>query len=358
MKATLQEVANLVSGTITAGDAALLLTGFSSISEAEVGDITFLGNPRYAPALRKSRASAVLVDAQFQDIPPALAVIRVANPTLEFSRIIQQFGPPKRTFVPGVHPSAVISASATLDPTMVSVGPHAVIEDDVVIGNGTSIGDGACIERGVRMGEGCFIHSNAVIKERCVLGDRVIIHSGAAIGTDGFGYELQNGRHVKIDQVGIVQIDNDVEVGSCTTIDRARFGRTWIGEGTKIDNLVQIGHNCVIGKHCILCGQVGISGSTRLGDYVVMAGQVGVAGHLNIGSQVTFLAKAGVTKDYPDAGAYTGFPAKPLLEGRRILTYPGRVPELLDRIKELEERVAALDNRTATPRKKRKSSED
>lgn len=358
MKATLQEVAVLVGGSITAGDAAMPLTGFSSITEAESGDITFLGNPRYAPALRKSRASAVLVDSQFQDIPATLAVIRVANPTLEFSRIIQQFGPPKRPFVPGIHPSAVISPTAMLDESKVSIGPHAVVEDDVVIGNGTSIGDGACVERGVRLGEDCFIHSGAVVKERCILGDRVIIHSGAAIGTDGFGYEMQNGRHVKIDQVGIVQIDDDVEVGSCTTIDRARFGRTWIGEGTKIDNLVQIGHNCVIGKHCILCGQVGISGSTRLGDYVVMAGQVGVAGHLSIGSKVTFMAKAGVTKDYPEPGAYTGFPAKPLLEGRRILTYPGRVPELLERIKELEERVAALDGRKAPPRRKRKADED
>jgi UDP-3-O-[3-hydroxymyristoyl] glucosamine N-acyltransferase len=163
---------------------------------------------------------------------------------------------------------------------------------------------------------------------------------------------------MKIDQVGIVQIDDDVEIGSCTTIDRARFGRTWVGEGTKIDNLVQIGHNCIIGKHCILCGQVGISGSTHLGDYVVMAGQVGVAGHLNIGNQVTFLAKSGVTKDYPQAGAYMGFPARPLIEGRRMLTYPARVPELLDRIKELEARVASLDGRKASPRKRDKAAED
>jgi UDP-3-O-[3-hydroxymyristoyl] glucosamine N-acyltransferase len=197
-----------------------------------------------------------------------------------------------------------------------------------------------------------------VIQERTLIGNRVIIHAGATIGTDGFGYELQNGRNMKIDQVGIVQIDDDVEIGSCTTIDRARFGRTWIGEGTKIDNLVQIGHNCVIGKHCILCGQVGISGSTRLGDFVVMAGQVGVAGHLNIGSNTTFLAKSGLTKDYPDPGAYTGYPAKPLLEGRRMLTYPARVPELVERIKELEARVAALDGRRAAARKKASAAED
>ncbi len=358
MKTTLKEVAALVGGTVATGEPSLPLTGFSSIGEAEQGDITFLGNTRYAPALKKTRASAVLVDEQFQDVPSSLAVIRVSNPTLKFSLIVQQFGPEKRTFEPGIDPTAVISPTAKLDGTKVYVGPNAVIEDQAVIGDGCSIGAGACIERLARMGENCVIHANAVVKQRCLLGNRVVIHSCAAVGTDGFGYELQNGRHVKIDQVGIVQIDDDVEVGSCTTIDRARFGRTWIGEGTKIDNLVQIAHNCVIGKHCILCGQVGISGSTRLGDYVVMAGQVGVAGHLTIGSQTTFLAKSGLTKDYPEPGAYTGYPAKPLIEGRRMLTYPARVPELLDRIKELEARVAALDGLKASAPKKQKSGGD
>ncbi|MEZ0276262.1 MAG: UDP-3-O-(3-hydroxymyristoyl)glucosamine N-acyltransferase, partial [Roseimicrobium sp.] len=205
------------------------------------------------------------------------------------------------------------------------------------------------------LGLKCVIHTNAVIKERCKLGNRVVIHSGAIIGTDGFGYELSDGKHVKIDQVGIVQLDDDVEVGSCTTIDRARFGRTWIGEGTKIDNLVQIAHNCVIGKHCIIVAQVGISGSTRLGNFVTMAGQVGVAGHLHIGDQVTFLAKSGVTKDHLEPGAYTGFPARPLLEGRRMLAYPARVPELLDRMRELEDRLEALDGKKSTKRRKPKA---
>lgn len=352
MKTTLQEVAALVGGTVAVGEATLPLTGFSSIVEAEPGDITFLGNGRYAPALKKTRASAVLVDEEFQDIPASLAVIRVPNPTLKFSLIIQQFGPSKRPFAPGVHPTAVISPAASLDFAKVSIGPHVVIDDDAVIGDGTSIGAGAFIGHSVKLGADCVIHPNVVIRERCILGSRVIIHCGAAIGTDGFGYELQDGRHAKIDQVGIVQIDDDVEIGSCTTIDRARFGRTWIGEGTKVDNLVQIAHNCVIGKHCILCSQVGISGSTRLGDYVVMAGQVGVAGHLTIGNHVTFLAKSGVTKNHSNPGVYTGYPAKPLIEGRRMLMYAGRVPELLKRLKELEERVAHLDGREAPPRAK------
>jgi UDP-3-O-[3-hydroxymyristoyl] glucosamine N-acyltransferase len=357
MKTTLQEIAALVGGVVAEGEASLPLTGFSSIAEAEAGDITFLGNPRYAPALRKTRASAVLVDEQFQSLPPSLAVIRVPNPTLKFSLIVQRYGPAARPVTPGVHPTAVISPSAQLDPTKVCIGPCVVIEDDAVIGDGATIAAGAFIGHSAKLGTDCVIHANVVIKERTLIGNRVIIHANAAIGTDGFGYELQNGRNIKLDQVGIVQIDDDVEIGSCTTIDRARFGRTWIGEGTKIDNLVQIGHNCVIGKHCILCGQVGISGSTRLGDFVVMAGQVGVAGHLNIGSNTTFLAKSGLTKDYPDPGAYTGYPAKPLLEGRRMLTYPARVPELVERIKELEARMAALDGRRDSARKSGASEE-
>jgi UDP-3-O-[3-hydroxymyristoyl] glucosamine N-acyltransferase len=357
MKTTLQEVATLVGGVVAEGEGSLPLTGFSSIGEAEAGDITFLGNPRYASALKKTRASAVLVDEQFQAIPSSLAVIRVPNPTLKFSLIVQRYGPAPRPVTPGVHPTAIVSPSAQLNAAKVSIGPGVVIEDDAIVGDGTTIAAGACIGHSAKLGSDCVIHANVVIEERTLIGNRVIIHGGAVIGTDGFGYELQNGRNMKIDQVGIVQIDDDVEIGSCTTIDRARFGRTWIGEGTKIDNLVQIGHNCVIGKHCILCGQVGISGSTRLGDFVVMAGQVGVAGHLTIGSHTTFLAKSGLTKDYPDPGAYTGFPAKPLLEGRRMLAYPARVPELAERIKELEARVAALDGRRASARKSRASEE-
>ncbi|HSI64506.1 MAG TPA: UDP-3-O-(3-hydroxymyristoyl)glucosamine N-acyltransferase [Candidatus Saccharimonadia bacterium] len=354
MNTSLNRIALLIEGEIASGDPDLIISGFNSIQEAEPGEITFLGNPRYAPALRKCRASAVLVDGQFADVPPGMAVVRVDNPTLKFSTVIQRFGPPKQSFDPGVHPTAVVSPKAQMNGDMTYVGPHVVIEEGAVIGDGSCIHAGAYIGRNTRLGLKCVIHTNAVIKERCKLGNRVVIHSGAIIGTDGFGYELSDGKHVKIDQVGIVQLDDDVEVGSCTTIDRARFGRTWIGEGTKIDNLVQIAHNCVIGKHCIIVAQVGISGSTRLGNFVTMAGQVGVAGHLHIGDQVTFLAKSGVTKDHIEPGAYTGFPARPLLEGRRMLAYPARVPELLDRMRELEDRLEALDGKKSTKRRKPK----
>jgi UDP-3-O-[3-hydroxymyristoyl] glucosamine N-acyltransferase len=256
------------------------------------------------------------------------ALIQVANPTLAFSAVIHFFGSKPQTHQPGVHPTAYVSATAKLDPTQVYVGPNAVVEDDAVIAAGTQIHAGAFIGYAARLGENCVIHAQAVIKDHCVLGQRVIIHSSSVIGSDGFGYEFSDGKHIKVDQLGIVQIDDDVEIGSCTTIDRARFGKTHIGQGCKIDNLVQIAHNCVLGKHCVLVAQVGISGSTRLGDYVVMGGQSGAAGHLKIASQSTILGRAGVLKDITESGHYTGFPARPLQEGRRLMAYPAFVPEL------------------------------
>lgn len=342
---THQAIAELTGGTLICGAPDGLVTGLNSLSEAVEGDVSFLGNPRYSPQLKTTKATAVLVAPDLKDPPEGKALIQVANPTHAFSAVIRHFRPKPQPVVMGIHPTAVVSPSATIDAAKVSVGPHVVIEADAVIGDGAVIHAGAYIGYSVKLGGDCVIHANAVIKEHCVLGSRVIVHSGAVIGTDGFGYELVNGRHVKVDQVGIVQLDDDVEIGSCTTIDRARFGRTHVGAGTKIDNLVQLGHNVVTGQNCILCSQTGISGSTRLGNYVVMAGQVGVSGHLEIGDQVTFLAKSGVTKNVTAAGAYTGYPAKPLIEGRKMLTYPARVPELLDRVKELEQRLAALESK-------------
>ncbi len=341
---TLQQLAGLVGGEICRGDPAARLSGINSIAEAGPGEVTFLGNDRYAPALKTTRAAAVLVAANFEAAPgEGPALVAVANPTLAFSAVVRHFTPAPPPFQPGVHPSAQVDAGARFNPDRVCIGPCAVVEAGAEIGDGCSLHAGAYVGRGARLGEDCVLHAGSTVRERCVLGRRVIVHSGTVIGSDGFGYEFTGGRHVKIEQVGIVEIGDDVEIGACTTIDRARFGRTLIGEGTKIDNLVQIGHNVRIGRHCVIVSQVGISGSTRLGDHVTVAGQVGIAGHLEIADRVVLLAKAGVTKSLTESGAYTGFPAKPLLEGRRLLTLPGKIPDILDRLKALEKRLAALE---------------
>lgn len=345
---TLQKLAELVGGTLSLGSPDFVITGLNSLMEATAGEVTFLGNARYLPALKTTRASAALVTEDFtaEEAPAGLALIRVKNPTLSFSSIIRFFGPAPVDFTPGVHATATVAADVAFDPQKVSIGPNAVVESGAQIGDGCTLHAGVYIGRGVKLGAGCVIHANAVIKEYCVLGNRVILHSGSVIGSDGFGYEFVNGQHQKIDQVGIVQIDDDVEIGSCATIDRARFGRTWIGAGSKIDNLVQIGHNCILGKHCIIVSQTGISGSTRLGNYVTMGGQVGVAGHLEIGDKVMFFAKSGVTKSILEAGAYTGFPARPLMEGRKMLSLPAKIPDLLERVRTLEKKLAALEGGT------------
>jgi UDP-3-O-[3-hydroxymyristoyl] glucosamine N-acyltransferase len=341
---TLQQMAALVAGEIRRGDPGVRLTGINSIAEAGPDEVTFLGNDRYAPALKTTRAAAVLVAANFEVAPgDGPALVAVANPTLAFSAVVRHFTPEPLPFQAGVHPSAQVDAGARFNPERVCIGPCAVVEAEAEIGDGCSIHAGAFVGRGARLGEGCVLHAGSTVRERCLLGRRVIVHSGTVIGSDGFGYEFIDGRHLKIEQVGIVEIGDEVEIGACTTIDRARFGCTVIGEGTKIDNLVQIGHNVRIGRHCVIVSQVGISGSTRLGDYVTVAGQVGIAGHLEIADRVVLLAKAGVTKSLTEPGAYTGFPAKPLLEGRRLLTLPGKIPDILDRLKKLEKRLAALE---------------
>jgi UDP-3-O-[3-hydroxymyristoyl] glucosamine N-acyltransferase len=336
------KLADLVGGELVRGAADGLVTGLNSIAEAEPGDVTFLGNPKYQAALKKSRATAVLVSREFNEFSDGVAYIAVENPTLAFSTVIRHFGPATRSFSPGVHPTATVAETAKFDAASVSIGPHAVIEEDVIIGDGTTIHAGAYVGQGTRIGDGCILHANCSVRERCLIGNRVTIHCNAVIGADGFGFQMTQGRHLKVEQVGIVQIDDDVEIGASTSIDRARFGRTWIGEGTKIDNLVQIAHNVVIGKHCIICGQAGISGSTQLGDYVTLAGQVGLSGHIKIGDQVTFLAQAGVVNDVLEAGAYMGYPAQPVAQGRRSLVLFTKLPELLDRIKQLERQVAEL----------------
>lgn len=257
MELTVSELAALVGGQFASeADASLRITGAAGVTDAGAGQVTFFGNVRYLPQIKTSRASAVLVPLDFSESIAPIA-IRVENPSLAFAQLLGRFAPPAIQFAPGIHPSAVLGRDVELEEN-VSIQPFVVIEDGARIGPNTVIGAHGYVGHDAIIGADCQMAPRVTIGSRCQIGDRVVVHSGAVLGSDGFGFELSGGRHVKIPQTGIVQVDNDVEIGANVTIDRARFGRTWIGEGTKIDNLVQIAHNVVVGKHCILVSQTGI----------------------------------------------------------------------------------------------------
>ncbi len=335
MTFTLQELATTSGGELI-GDPSLQITGAASLVEATSGEISFFGNQKYIGLLRKTRASAVFVPRDFAESIGA-AQIRVANPTKAFEQVVLKFAPKPITFPPGIHPSAVVDPSARLG-ERVSVQPHAVVEAGTTIGDDTIIGAGSYIGHETVIGSACLIYPLVTIRERSCIGSRVIIHSGAVIGADGFGFEMVDGRQQKIQQLGIVQIDDDVEIGANTTVDRARFGRTWIQQGVKIDNLVQIAHNVVIGKNSVIVAQTGISGSTRVGERVTMAGQVGIVGHVEIADGSIIAAQSGVSKSVP-GGVWFGYPAGPIDETKQQIAWIRSLGKLFARVKEIEKKL-------------------
>ena len=336
MEITVTELAALVGGQLASGaDGTVKISGAASLAEAVPGEVTFFGNPKYLPQLRASKASAALVPLAFAGDVPALC-IRCENPTLAFSIAVEKFAPPPVRFAPGVHPTAVVAPGVKLG-AGVSIQPYAVVEEGASIGAGTVIGAHSYVGHAASIGGDCHIHPRVTVGFRCRVGSRVILHSGVVLGSDGFGFEFQDGRHVKIPQLGIVQVDDDVEIGANSTVDRARFGRTWIGAGTKIDNLVQIAHNVVIGKHCILCSMVGVSGSTKIGDSVTLAGQVGTVGHVEIGDGVTVGAQSGVSKNLPAKQTYMGYPAVPAREWKEQVAQVHSLHRLRARVARLEQ---------------------
>lgn len=335
MTFTLRELATTSGGELI-GDPSLQITGAASLVEATAGEISFFGNRKYIGLLRKTRAWAVFVPTDFAESIGA-AQIRVANPTKAFEQIVLKFAPKPITFAPGIHPSAVVDPSARLG-ERVSVQPHAVVEASTTIGDDTIIGAGSYIGHETMIGSACLIYPLVTIRERSCIGSRVIIHSGAVIGADGFGFEMVDGRQEKIQQLGIVQIDDDVEIGANTTVDRARFGRTWIQQGVKIDNLVQIAHNIVIGKNSVIAAQTGVSGSTRIGERVMMGGQVGIIGHIEIGDDTAIGAQSGISKNI-SGGTWWASPAVPLAEAKRQIAWVRRLGKLFARVKEIEKKL-------------------
>ena len=337
--ARLKEIADQVKGKI-AGDPDVEITGVNGIREAQPGQITFLANPRYQPDLKETCASAVVVSKLLKDL--SIPMIVVENPYYAFAQIVKFFhAPPYQPL--GVSRQAVIGSKVVMGRD-VSIHPLAVIGNRARIGDRATIYPGSYLGEEVEIGDDTLIYPNVTIRERVRIGKRVIIHSGTVIGSDGFGFATHQGRHEKIPQIGTVIIEDDVEIGSNVSVDRATLGKTVIKRGTKIDNLVQIAHNVVIGEDCLLVAQVGISGSTEIGHHVTLAGQVGLVGHIRIGDHVIVGAKSGVSNDLQSRSVVSGIPVmdhKNWLKTQAVLPH---LPELRKRIMALEERVKKLDS--------------
>ncbi|MFM8978991.1 MAG: UDP-3-O-(3-hydroxymyristoyl)glucosamine N-acyltransferase [Planctomycetia bacterium] len=312
----------------------LEITGVAPMEEAGPGEVTFLANPAYARKLKDSRAAAVLVDPGFAGEAP-MALLRITNPYLAFAKAIAFFHAPPAA-APGVHPSAVLGAGVVLG-RGVSIGPYVVLGEGVKVGDGTTIHPHCVLYAGAEVGAGCTLHSGSVVREGVRLGKGVILQNGAVIGADGFGFAPRgDGSWHKIPQAGSVTLGDEVEVQALSCVDRATVGLTTVGRGTKIDNLVQVGHGCRIGEDTLLCGQVGLAGSTKVGNRVTLAGQAGTAGHLTIGDGATVAAQSGVMTDI-EPGATVGMsPAMDMQQARSVMLHLVRLPELAKRVKALE----------------------
>ena len=330
----LSEVAKLVGGELV-GDGRLVITGVSGIKEAEEGDITFLSNDRYLAFLNETKASAVVAAPEV--VSDKKPLIRLKNPSQAFSKIVTYFFPEAEEVFSGIHLTAAIGAGVKMGKN-VAIGPHAVIEDAVEIGDGTVLGAGVFVGRGAKLGQACRLYPQVTLRSRVEIGDRVVIHSGTVIGSDGFGYETVEGKHLKIPHLGSVTIGDDVEIGSNVCVDRGRFKNTRIGRGTKIDNLVQVAHNVIIGENCLLVAQCGISGSTVLGNYVIVAGQAGLIGHIELGDEAVVAARSGVSKSIPPKTTVLGEPARPIQEQRRLFALIARLPEMFKDLSEIKKK--------------------
>ena len=334
------EIAHLVQGLVV-GDGSVPITGFAAADCARMGDLTFAENSHHFVAAEHSQAAAILISGDFSSKEKTL--IRVPHVRIAMARILPVFFPPEPP-PQGVDPSASIAPSAQVDPSAY-IGPHCVVGSGVRVGARAKFMGGNHVGRDCHVGDHVWLFPNVVLYDRCRIGDRVTIHAGTVIGSDGYGYVLDEGCHRKIPQVGNVVIHADVEIGANAAIDRGALGSTIIGQGTKIDNLVHIAHNVVIGRHCLILGQVGFAGSTHVGDYCVVASQSGIAGHLKLGSQSIIGAKSGVMRDVPDKQTVLGIPAIPARQAKRQWIGIQQLPDMIKRLRDLEKQIAILSAR-------------
>lgn len=328
-------------GGVLEGDAARIVRGVAPLAEAGPEHLSWLSQPQWRPKLAASRAGVVLVPPDVA-VPTGCVAIRVRDPELALCAALAALAPPTPTVPPGIDPTARVAPTAIAEGA--AIGPLVCVGEGAQIGPGTQLHAGVYVGAHSRIGRDVVLWPNVVVREYTVIGDRVVIHANATIGADGFGYLQRDGRHVKIPQTGRVVIEDDVEVGANTCVDRARSGETRIGRGTKIDNLVQIGHNVRVGPECILVSQCGVSGSTTLGDHVILAGQVGIIDHLTIGRGVVVAAKSGVARDIPDGQVWRGIPAVENSEFGRQAVGIRRLPKIMEQLKDLVKRVEALES--------------
>ncbi|NOY58204.1 MAG: UDP-3-O-(3-hydroxymyristoyl)glucosamine N-acyltransferase [Calditrichaeota bacterium] len=341
MPVTLAEVAKWIGGTVD-GDDSIKVSALAKIEEAKSGQLTFIANPKYARFIDSTKASAVLVDLDFPK--SAKPLIRVSNPYFAFLTLAKKFYHGVPSVEKGVHPSVVLGENCKLGQD-VAIGAHVVIGQNCIIGPATVVHPGVVIGDDVQIGADCLLYANVSIREQCRIGNNVIVQMGAVIGSDGFGFAFEGGKYHKLPQMGIVVIEDDVEIGANSAIDRATMGETIIRRGTKIDNLVQIAHNVEIDEHTAIAAQCGISGSTKIGKYVKMGGQAGLVGHITIGDYAAVGGQGGVTKSVPEKTFVSGYPAREHLKVKREEASLAKLPELIKKFRRLEAEVKELQGR-------------
>lgn len=344
MNLSIDDVLKLTGGKILNTAPEVQISGVASLDEACPGDVSFLGNEKYFKDFLSTKASVVLVPPALPQHPDGVGLVEVENPSLAFNALVDHFMKAANVFTPGVEEGAVVHPTARFNADKVHIGPNAVVEADAEIGDGCDIGPGCVIGKSAKLGEHCKLHARVVVRERCILGHHVTVQPGAVIGSDGFGFLLnkETGCYDTIDQVGIVVIGNHVDIGANATIDRARFGRTVIGDGCKLDNLVQVAHNVTMGNHTVMCSQSGIAGSTHIGQYVTLAAQVGVAGHLTVGDQAILAARTGAISNLDGGQAYFGAPCSPYKDAMKQYAALRRMPDALRELRELRKQVEEL----------------
>lgn len=338
MAYTVKEIAEFIGGELK-GNGAIEIKGVSSIEDAKEGEIAFIDNPRFKEKIKDTGASCVITSFDIE--AAAKPVIKCKNPSLAVTKIIEKIFPYEIDHPKGIDESAKIGKDVTLGKD-VSIGANAVIGDNVKIGDGSIIYPLVYIGCGTNIGKGTIIYPNVTIRERSIVGNNVTIHSSTVIGDDGFGFVKDGPNFLKVPQMGIVEIEDDVEIGASVTIDRARFGKTQIGRGTKIDNLVQIAHNVRIGENCIVVAQVGISGSVNIGKNVMLGGQAGITDHVEIGDNVMVAAKGGITKSVPAKTVMSGTPARPHNITKKLVAHIDNLPKIVDRLEKLEKKINEL----------------